>query len=227
MIDGEAGMERINQNPLCLWFTGLPGAGKSTIAELLERRLAAEGRRVCVLDGDALRRGLNADLGFSAADRRENIRRTAEVARLFVDAGLVAVVALISPFEADRAWARRRFGPGEFIEVFIDAPLAVCERRDPKGLYARARRGELANLTGVGSGYEAPFAPEIRLDTVAHGPEACVERIVSALHGQGQAQGDAGAPPGLARDLNLAPVQQHDAVHDRQAQPRAARSPRP
>ncbi len=170
------------QKPVCIWFTGLSGAGKSTIASLLEARLFEAGRHTYVLDGDAIRQGLNADLGFSAADRRENIRRAAEIARLFVDAGLVVIVSFISPFRADRALARSRFSPDEFVEVFVDAPLEECERRDPKGLYAKARRGDLVNFTGIDSGYEAPRSPEIHLDTVAAGPDECVDQIFSNLY---------------------------------------------
>ncbi len=170
------------QKPVCIWFTGLSGAGKSTLASLLERRLFAAGRHTYVLDGDAVRMGLNADLGFSAEDRRENIRRAAEVARLFVDAGLVVIVAFISPFQAERAFARSRFEPEEFVEVFVDAPLDECERRDPKGLYAKARRGELPDFTGIDSGYEPPRSPEIHLDTVAGGADECVSRILAFLY---------------------------------------------
>ena len=151
-----------NQTPKCVWFTGLPGSGKSTLANLLEKRLHAEGRHTYVLDGDNLRHGLNRDLGFTEADRAENIRRVAEVAKLIVDAGLIVIVALISPFRAEREFARSLFAPGEFIEVFVDTPLDECERRDPKGLYAKARRGEIPNFTGVSAPYEAPVAPDVR-----------------------------------------------------------------
>jgi bifunctional enzyme CysN/CysC len=159
----------------------LPGAGKSTIANLLERRLFASGRHTYILDGDNIRQGLNRDLGFSEADRVENIRRAMEVARLFVDAGLVVIVALISPYRAERELARSRFEPDEFVEIYIDASLEECERRDPKGLYAKARRGELANFTGIDSAYEPPEAPEIRVDTVAKSPDECVDHILFYL----------------------------------------------
>ena len=172
------------QKPLCLWFTGLSGAGKSTIANLLEQQLFASGRHTYVLDGDRLREGLNRDLGFSAVDRVENMRRAMEVARLFVDAGLVVIVACISPYRAERALARSRFAPHEFVETYIDASLEACERRDPKGLYARARRGELVNFTGIDSEYEPPEAPELRLDTVAQNPDECVSRILLYLESQ-------------------------------------------
>jgi bifunctional enzyme CysN/CysC len=168
---------------LCLWLTGLSGSGKSTISGVLLENLRGRGRHVCGLDGDALRLGLNRDLGFSDADRSENIRRTAEVARLMVDAGLVVVVSLISPFRSDREFARSRFAPGRFCEIFVDAPLQVCERRDPKGLYAKARRGELARMTGIDSPYEAPERPDLHLHTDADDVGTCAERILAWLHG--------------------------------------------
>jgi adenylyl-sulfate kinase len=166
----------------CLWMTGLPGAGKSTISDALLERLRAQGRPAYGLDGDALRQGLNRDLGYTDAGRSENIRRTAEVARLMVDAGLIVVVSLISPFRFDRRFARSRFDPGRFCEIFIDAPLAVCERRDPKGLYAKARRGQLPSMTGIDSPYELPEAPELHLHTDAENVDACVEQILKWLH---------------------------------------------
>jgi adenylyl-sulfate kinase len=166
---------------LCLWMTGLPGSGKSTISVALLRSLNSRGRQAYGLDGDALRQGLNRDLGFGDADRSENIRRTAEVARLMVDAGLVVVVSLISPFRCDREFARSRFAPDRFCEIFVDAPLKVCEQRDPKGLYARARRGELARMTGIDSPYEAPERADVHLRTDTEGVEACVERILGWL----------------------------------------------
>ena len=169
------------QRPRCLWLTGLPASGKSTIANLLEKRLVAAGRHTYVLDGDNVRHGLNRDLGFGDADRVENVRRVAEVARLMVDAGLIVIVAFISPFRADRAQARGLFEPDDFREVFVDAPLATCEARDPKGLYARARRGEILNFTGIGSPYEPPERPDLRLDTGAHSPAECVEEVLASL----------------------------------------------
>ena len=173
------------QRPRCLWLTGLSGSGKSTIANLLEKRLAAEGRHTFVLDGDNVRHRLNRDLGFTEADRAENIRRVAEVARLMVDAGLIVIVALITPYRAEREFARGRFEPGDFHEIFVDAPLATCEGRDPKGLYARARRGEVKNFTGISSPYESPEQPELRLDTDAESAEQCTERIMEQLEQPG------------------------------------------
>ncbi|HSC40867.1 MAG TPA: sulfate adenylyltransferase subunit CysN, partial [Candidatus Binatia bacterium] len=154
-----------HQEARCLWFTGLSGSGKSTIANLLEKRLLAEGKHTYILDGDNVRHGLNRDLGFTEADRVENIRRVAEVAKLLVDAGLIVIVAFISPYRAERDMARGLFEPGEFIEIFVDTPLEECERRDVKGLYAKARRGELVNFTGIDSAYEPPQAPEVHLRT--------------------------------------------------------------
>jgi bifunctional enzyme CysN/CysC len=168
----------MHQKPRCIWFTGLSGSGKSTIANLLEKRLHAAGRHTYLLDGDNVRHGLNRDLGFTEADRVENIRRVAEVARLMVDAGLVVLVSFISPFRAERRMARELFAADEFIEVFVDTPLEECERRDPKGLYAKARRGELANFTGIDSEYEPPQAPQIHLHTTQLSAAACVEQIM-------------------------------------------------
>ena len=181
-INKDARARQKLQKPICLWFTGLPASGKSTIANLLEMRMFAMGRHTYLLDGDNIRHGLNRDLGFSEADRVENIRRITEVAKLLVDAGLVVIVSFISPFRAERAAARSRFEPDEFLEIHVDAPIEECERRDPKGLYAKARRGELMNFTGVDSGYEPPLSPDIRLDTVALKPEGCVDRILLAMN---------------------------------------------
>ena len=168
-----------------VWLTGLSGAGKSTLANALEQRLHAAGRRTYVLDGDNVRHGLNKDLGFSPADRVENIRRVAEVARLLVDAGVIVVVAFNSPFRAERTMARELFGPGEFIEVFVDTPLAVAEQRDAKGLYAKARRGELRNFTGIDSPYEEPLSPELRLDMATLSASEAVERVHEVLERAG------------------------------------------
>lgn len=170
-----------HQEARCLWFTGLSGSGKSTIANLLEKRLLAEGKHTYILDGDNVRHGLNRDLGFTEADRVENIRRVAEVAKLLVDAGLIVIVAFISPYRAERDMARGLFEPGEFIEIFVDTPLEECERRDVKGLYAKARRGELVNFTGIDSAYEPPPAAEIYLRTMEMSPESCVRAIIGSM----------------------------------------------
>ncbi|MCY1647489.1 sulfate adenylyltransferase subunit CysN [Caulobacter sp. SL161] len=167
-----------------VWLTGLSGAGKSTIANLVEKRLHALGRHTYLLDGDNVRHGLNKDLGFTEEDRVENIRRVAEVAKLMVDAGLIVLTAFISPFRAERQLARDLLEPGEFIEVFVDTPLAVAEARDVKGLYKKARSGQLKNFTGVDSPYEAPESPELRIDTTAIDPVEAAERIVAWLEGQ-------------------------------------------
>ena len=173
--------EMKHQQARCLWFTGLSGSGKSTIANLLEKRLHADGKHTYILDGDNVRHGLNRDLGFTEEDRVENIRRVGEVAKLLVDAGLIVIVAFISPYRAEREMARTLFDGGEFVEVFVDTPLEECERRDVKGLYAKARRGELKNFTGIDSEYEAPLAPEIHLQTVGSPPEASVNQIIRLL----------------------------------------------
>jgi bifunctional enzyme CysN/CysC len=167
-----------------VWLTGLSGAGKSTIANLVEKRLHALGRHTYLLDGDNVRHGLNKDLGFTEEDRVENIRRVAEVAKLMVDAGLIVLTAFISPFRAERQLARDILEPGEFIEVFVDTPLAVAEARDVKGLYKKARSGQLKNFTGVDSPYEAPESPELRIDTTAIDPVEAAERIVAWLEGR-------------------------------------------
>jgi len=170
-----------HQSARCIWFTGLSGSGKSTIANLLEKRLHAEGKHTYVLDGENVRHGLNRDLGFTEADRVENVRRVAEVARLMADAGLIVVVSFISPYTSERRMARDLFEPGEFVEVFVDTPVEECERRDAKGLYARARQGGLENFTGIDSPYERPQAPEVHLQTPQMSPEDCVEAVLRAL----------------------------------------------
>jgi len=169
------------QRPAVLWFTGLSGAGKSTIANIVERKLAARGRHTFLLDGDNVRHGLNRDLGFTEADRIENIRRVGEVARLMSDAGLIVLTAFISPFRAEREMVRKMLPEGEFIEVFVDTPLAEAESRDAKGLYAKARAGELKNFTGIDSPYEPPEKPEIRIDTTAMSADAAADFIVEEL----------------------------------------------
>ena len=173
-----------HQTPAVLWFTGLSGAGKSTIANLVEKKLHFLGRHTFLLDGDNVRHGLNKDLGFTDADRVENIRRVGEVARLMTDAGLIVITAFISPFRAERKMVREMMAPGEFVEIFIDTPLAEAERRDVKGLYKKARAGELKHFTGIDSPYEPPEAPELRIDTTALTPEQAADLIVERLLGQ-------------------------------------------
>ena len=169
------------QRPRCVWFTGLSGAGKSTIANLVERGLVARGCHTYLLDGDNVRHGLNRDLGFTDEDRVENQRRVAEVARLMTDAGLIVLVSFISPFRAERAAARALFAEGDFLEVFVDTPLAEAERRDAKGLYAKARRGDLPNFTGIDSPYEPPERAELVLDTMVAAPEVLADRVIDRL----------------------------------------------
>ncbi|MCL7928586.1 sulfate adenylyltransferase subunit CysN [Halomonas llamarensis] len=184
-IDKQARAEAKTQKPAVLWFTGLSGAGKSTIANLVEQKLFAQGQHTYLLDGDNVRHGLNRDLGFTDADRVENIRRVGEVAKLMVDAGLIVLSAFISPFRSERQVARDLVGEGEFIEVFVDAPLDVAEARDPKGLYKKARRGELKNFTGIDSAYEDPETPEVHLKTATSSPEAAADAVIAALRERG------------------------------------------
>ena len=169
------------QRPCAVWFTGISGAGKSTIANIVERKLHEQGRHTYLLDGDNVRHGLNKDLGFTDADRVENIRRVAEVANLMVDAGLIVLVSFISPFRAERQMARDMIGEGGFVEVHVDTAVAVAEARDRKGLYSKARRGELTNFTGIDSPYEVPESPEIHIDTRHHTPEEAADRVVDFL----------------------------------------------
>lgn len=169
------------QQPKVIWLTGLSGAGKSTIANALELELIDAGRHTYLLDGDNVRLGLCQDLGFSNADREENIRRISEVAKLFLDAGLIVITAFISPFLRDRALARSVIGTPNFVEVFIDTPLTECERRDPKGLYKKAREGLIKNFTGIDSAYEPPSAPQIRVNTLEEELSTTVARIVQKL----------------------------------------------
>jgi bifunctional enzyme CysN/CysC len=177
------------QQPAVLWLTGLSGAGKSTIANMVEKQLLAMGKHTYLLDGDNVRHGLNRDLGFTDADRVENIRRVAEVSKLMADAGLIVLVSFISPFRAERRLARGLFQPGEFHEVHIDTPLAVAEARDVKGLYKKARRGDLKNFTGIDSPYEAPEHPEIYVDTTKNSSEQSADAIVSYLQQAGVLRG--------------------------------------
>lgn len=177
-VDASERRRLLGQEAVTLWLTGLSAAGKSTLAFALERRLLEAGRVAYVLDGDNVRHGLNSNLGFSHADRSENIRRVAEVARLMNDAGLIVVTAFISPYREDRAMARRIIGDGQFREVHVATPLAVCESRDPKGLYRKARAGAVAEFTGVSSPYEAPEAPELVIDTGSSSVARAVEQLL-------------------------------------------------
>ena len=171
----------MGQTPAVLWFTGLSGAGKSTIANIVDRKLMAAGKRAFVIDGDNVRHGLNKDLGFTEADRVENIRRVAEVAKLMADAGLIVLVSLISPYRNERMMAREIAGSHRFLEIFVDVPLAVAEARDPKGLYARARAGKIVNFTGIDAPYEAPEAPELVLPTATGSAEELADRVLALL----------------------------------------------
>jgi len=180
-VTHEARVAKKGHKPCVLWFTGLSGSGKSTIANAVDYLLYQQGVHSYVLDGDNVRHGLNGDLGFSDCDRVENIRRIGEVAKLFVDAGLVVSTAFISPFKDDRSLVRNQLEPGQFFEVYIDTPLDVCEQRDPKGLYKKARNGEIKNFTGISSAYEAPENADIHLQTAGKSVEQCAEYIVQAL----------------------------------------------
>jgi bifunctional enzyme CysN/CysC len=182
-ISREDRAEAKRQKPAVLWLTGLSGAGKSSIASHVEKLLYGLNKHTTLLDGDNVRHGLNKDLGFSAADRVENIRRIAEVTKLMTDAGLIVITAFISPFRAERQLVRELLRPGEFFEIFIDTPLAVAESRDVKGLYKKARAGQLKNFTGIDSPYEPPLDPELRIDTTQLTVEAAAESIVRKLLG--------------------------------------------
>ena len=184
----EAAREKLLGGPGCVvWFTGLSGSGKSTVARRVERQLLEDGSRAYVLDGDNLRHGLNGDLGFSPADRAENIRRVGEVARLMADAGLVVLSAFVSPYAADRDRVRELVPAGRFIEVFVDTPLEVCETRDPKGLYKKARAGVIADFTGISAPYEAPVRPEVHLKTHGKSIDACALEVTQGIRARGYA----------------------------------------
>jgi len=180
-VSKESRAEQKSQSAKIIWFTGLSGSGKSSIANILEKKLQALGKHTITLDGDNMRHGLNRDLGFTAADRVENIRRVGEVAKLMVNSGLICITSFISPFESERKMARSLVSENEFIEVFIDAPLSVCEERDVKGLYAKARSGEIPNFTGISSPYESPENPEIRIDTTKQSPEEAANQIIEFI----------------------------------------------
>jgi adenylylsulfate kinase len=174
-----------NSSGVTLWFTGLSASGKSTVAQLVDARLTASGHACAVLDGDNIRFGLNSDLGFSPEDRTENIRRIGEVAKLFCQHGVIALTAFISPYRADRDHARSIHEPRDFVEVFVDAPLMVCERRDPRGLYAKARAGQIPEFTGISAPYEAPLRPDLVLNTADESPEESADRVLQHLRDHG------------------------------------------
>ena len=184
-INKETRGESLGQKPRVLWLTGLSGSGKSTLANLLEKKLHEQGKHTYLLDGDNVRHGLCGDLGFSDKDRVENIRRISEVAKLFVDSGMVVLTAFISPFQADRDFCRNLLADGEFIEVYVDTPLEVCEQRDPKGLYKKARSGEIKHFTGIDSTYEAPQSPEVHLQYQDEPAEQTAERLFNLLEEKG------------------------------------------
>jgi bifunctional enzyme CysN/CysC len=180
-VDATAHATLKGQRPAVVWFTGLSGAGKSTIANIVERKLHAEGKHTYLLDGDNLRHGLNKDLGFTTADRIENVRRTAEVASLMAEAGLIVLVSLISPYRAERRMARDLAGDNNFLEIYVDTPLEVAESRDRKGLYAKARRGEIPNFTGIGAPYEEPDNPDLHISTAEYSPEHAADAVIRLL----------------------------------------------
>lgn len=184
-INKEQRAELKQQKPALLWYTGLSGSGKSTVANAVDALLFKLGCHSYLLDGDNVRHGLNGDLGFSDEARIENIRRISEVAKLFLDAGLIVSTAFISPFASDRALAKAKLEEGEFIEVFIDTPISVCEQRDPKGLYKKARAGEIKDFTGIDSTYDVPTLPEIHVKTAEQSVEQCAEQIVAYLISKG------------------------------------------
>ncbi len=184
-VSAEQRAQQKNQRPCLLWYTGLSGSGKSTIANAVDQLLFEQGNHSYLLDGDNVRHGLNGDLGFTDTDRIENIRRISEVGKLFVDAGLIVSTAFISPFQADRDTARSMFEQGLFIEVFVDTPLAVCESRDPKGLYKKARAGQIKHFTGIDSAYEAPHQPQVIIKTAEHNAQACANQVIDYLKQQG------------------------------------------
>ena len=184
-VDKQRRATKLKQTPRVFWFTGLSGSGKSTIANLLEQKLAEQDKQTYLLDGDNIRHGLCGDLGFSAKDRVENIRRISEVCKLFIDSGTIVITAFISPFKADRDFCRNLVNPGEFVEIFVDTPIQICEQRDPKGLYRKARSGDIKDFTGIDSDYEAPADPEIHLTYRNESSEDTALRLYQLLHAKG------------------------------------------
>jgi len=184
-VDKAARAALVGNKPMVLWFTGLSGSGKSTIANIVEQALHRAGRPTYSLDGDNIRHGLCRDLGFTAADRVENIRRVGEVAKLFVDGGMIVLASFISPFRAERRMVRDLLAEGEFVEVFVDTPIEDCIKRDPKGLYAKAQAGEIKNFTGIDSPYEAPEVPELHILTAGRTPEDCAASVLEQLRSRG------------------------------------------
>tara|TARA_B100000767_G_scaffold121515_1_gene115838 strand:+ start:2088 stop:2672 length:585 start_codon:yes stop_codon:yes gene_type:complete len=174
--------ENKKQRPLCLWLTGLSGSGKSTLSNAIEKRLIGLNKHTYILDGDNLRHGLNSDLDFTRLDRNENVRRSAEVSKLMVDAGLIVIVGLISPYKNERAWVRSIFKKDQFYEIYISTGLSECERRDTKGFYQKARAGKIKNFTGISSPYEAPSDPDVSIDTTNISIENCVDIILKKVH---------------------------------------------
>ena len=189
-VDKQARAGQKHQRPSVLWFTGLSGSGKSTIANIVEQKLHAMNRHTYLLDGDNVRHGLNRDLGFTDADRVENIRRVGEVAKLMVDSGLMVQTAFISPFRAERRMVRDLMAEGEFLEIYVDTPLEVCEQRDPKGLYEKARAGEIKNFTGYDSPYEEPDLAELTINTVEQSAEQAADKIIEFLKERGYLEGN-------------------------------------
>jgi adenylylsulfate kinase len=185
-VSREERQKMLKQKGALIWMTGLSGSGKSTIAYTLEHALVQRGHLSYVLDGDNIRHGLNKNLGFSAEDRQENIRRIGEVAKLFVDAGIITITAFISPYRADRDAARKTLGPGDFFEVFCNTPIEVCETRDPKGLYKKARAGEIKGFTGIDDPYEAPLNPELTIDATHVTPQAAAVSLIEMLEKAGK-----------------------------------------
>lgn len=184
-VNKQTRSDKLGQKPRVIWLTGLSGSGKSTLANLLEKKLYDQGKLTYLLDGDNVRHGLCGDLDFSDKDRVENIRRISEVAKLFVDSGVMVLTAFISPFQTDRDFCRNLLEEQEFVEVFVDVPLAVCEKRDPKGLYKKARNGEIRDFTGIDSTYDAPVNPEVHLEYKDESAEATAERLFNLLNDKG------------------------------------------